>query len=79
MAASYDEALHLDPVPNDVHEVVDPIRLRRGFVVLRDHTTGDDTAEGVHVCDCRLKLLATHLRTFSTTLWHSFPSLLTFS
>jgi hypothetical protein len=56
-----DEALDLQALCDDLHEVADGVLLAGSGVVLRDHAAADDATEVVHGSDCGLEVLTTNV------------------
>jgi hypothetical protein len=55
------EALKLQALCDDLHEVADRVLLAGSGVVLRDHAAADDATKVVHGVDCSLEVLTTNV------------------
>jgi hypothetical protein len=56
-----DEALDLQALCDDLHEVADGVLLAGSGVVLRNHAAADDATEVVHGSNCGLEVLTTNV------------------
>ena len=63
LVAADDEALHGQPLRDDMEDVLDAVPLLGGRVVLADRAARDDAAEVLHHLQHGLERLAAHLDT----------------
>lgn len=71
MEVSDNEAPDGESLADNLREILDPVGL--AGVVLRDHSTGDDSSVGVEVIQCGLQSLASDvLKVDVNTIWRQF-------